>query len=114
VATVDLLHVISGYDRVIVVDAYVSSSNSPGTRVRAQPDDLPSGFGYRSFHTLPFDEMLAMGRQLGMPMPREVVIHGLCVHDPGTFGRKFTPQVARAWRSWADEIVRGESYLPVS
>jgi hydrogenase maturation protease len=108
VATVDLLQVLRGYDRVVVVDAWVSDNAPPGTTIRAVPEDLPRGFGYRSFHTLPFREMLDLGRSLGLPMPREMSIHGLSVEDPATFGQGFTPAVARAWRGWAAAIARTE------
>jgi hydrogenase maturation protease len=108
VATVDLLQVMRGYDRVIVVDAYLSQTDPPGTAVRCGPDDLPRGFGYRSFHTLPFREMLDLGREVGLPMPRMISIHGLSVADPASFGQSFTPAVERAWRLWADEIARQE------
>ena len=108
VATVDLLPIMSGYNRVIVVDAYVSDQDPPGTMVRVTPEELPRGFGYRSLHTLPFREMLEFGREVGLPMPREMVIHGLCVADPATFGEAFTEPVGRTWRPWAEAIARAE------
>ena len=73
VANLDLLPIVKGYDRVVVIDAYLSESDPAGTRVRATPDDLPRGFGYRSFHTLPFRELLDLGRAVGWPMPREIM-----------------------------------------
>jgi hydrogenase maturation protease len=107
-ATIDLLPVIAGYDRVIVVDAYVSDAEPPGTPVCGTPEDLPGGFGYRSNHTLPFRDMLAMGRKWGLPMPRHICIHGLTVAEASTFGQAFTPAVGRAWRPWAEAVARAE------
>jgi len=107
-ASIDLLPIMAGYDRVVVVDAYRSPTAAPGTPVHAAAEELPAGFGYRSPHTLPFAEMLAFGRELGLPMPREVSVHGLCVGDASTFGESFTPAVARAWRRWADGIAAEE------
>jgi len=108
VATVDLITVISGYRRVVVVDALVSADLPPGSRVRAMAEELPKGFGYRSFHTLPFSEMLEIGRRLEMDLPEEIIVHGLVVDDPSTFGEKPTPAVESAWRGWADEIAQME------
>jgi hydrogenase maturation protease len=104
VATIDLLPVIAGYDRLIVIDAYLSPDDPPGTAVRATAEDLPRGFGYRSFHSMPFREMLDLGVKLGMDMPREVSIHGLCVKNASTFGDSFTPEVECVWRLWAEDI----------
>jgi hydrogenase maturation protease len=108
IATIDLLALISGYDRVIIIDAFLSPDLPPGTPVRATPDDLPQGFGYRSFHTLTFREVLDMGRWLGIPLPEKVVIHGLAVNETTTFGEEFSPQVEEAWEPWAEQIARLE------
>jgi len=107
-ASVDLLPIINGYDRVIVVDAFYSPDFPPGMSVRAAPKDLPRGFGYRSLHTMPFQEMLELGETLELEMPREVVIHGLAVAEASTFGETFTPAVDRSWSQWAASIAARE------
>ena len=108
VATIDLLSLISGYDRVVIIDSFVSPELAPGTAVRAVPDDLPQGFGYRSFHSLTFREVVEIGEWLGLPIPSDIVIHGLAVDQTNTFGEEFSPNVAEAWESWAEEIARCE------
>jgi hydrogenase maturation protease len=108
VATIDLLELMSGYRRVIIVDAFTSAELTPGTAVRTTPDDLPAGFGYRSFHTLTFREVLDIGGWLGVPLPSDVVIHGLSVEETTTFREGFSPRVGAAWESWAAEIARRE------
>jgi hydrogenase maturation protease len=108
VANLDLLPLLCGQERVVVVDAYCSVHDPPGTTVCATPDELPHGFGYRSLHTMPFAEMLELGRRLDLPMPQRMTIHGLCVQDAMTFGAGFTPAVERTWRKWARSIVRIE------
>ena len=108
IATIDLLSMMSGYDRVVIVDAFLSRDLPVGTQVRATPEDLPKGFGYRSFHTLTFGEVMELGEWLGVSMPSEVVIHGLSVDQTDTFGEAFSPEVEQAWEGWAEEIVRSE------
>ena len=108
VATIDLLSIMSGYDRVVIVDAFLSPDMPPGTPVRATAQDLPKGFGYRSFHTLTFSEVLELGDWLGVAMPSEVVIHGLAVDETTTFGETLSPRVAEVWQQWAEEIARVE------
>lgn len=109
VATVDLLQEMTGYDRVVIVDAFMDPDLPPGTTLRATPDDLPDGFGYRSFHTLPFKEMLRLGAEIEMRLPDQVVIHGMVVDDAATFGEEFTPPVAAAWERWAAAIAEEEA-----
>ena len=43
VATIDLLPLMSGYDRVVIIDAFLSPDLPPGTPVRTTPADLPRG-----------------------------------------------------------------------
>ncbi len=108
VATVDLLEMISGYHRVVIVDAFQNPDLPAGTTIRTTPDELPDGFGYRSFHTLPFKEMLRIGAELDLPLPAEIVIHGIVVDDVVTFGESFTPLVAAAWPRWSEAIAAEE------
>ena len=108
IATIDLLPLMSGYDRVVIIDAFLSPDLPAGTPVRATPEDLPKGFGYRSFHTLTFREVLEIGEWLGLSMPTFVVIHGLAVDETSSFGEEFSPRVAEVWESWAEEIARCE------
>ena len=108
VATIDLLWMMSGYEKVVIVDSLISPDLPAGTPVRATPETLPAGFGYRSFHTLTFREVVDMGRWLGVPLPGEVVIHGLVVDETATFGEQFSPEVANAWETWAEDIAERE------
>lgn len=108
IATIDILSIISGYERVVIVDSFLSPELPPGTAVRAIPDDLPQGFGYRSFHSLTFREVVEIGEWLGLSIPSEIVIHGLAVDEISTFGEEFSPIVAETWESWAEDIARSE------
>jgi len=108
VATIDLLSIMSGYDRVVIIDAFLSPDLPAGSQIRAAAEDLPKGFGYRSFHTLTFSEVLDLADWLGVSMPTEVVIHGLAVDETTTFGETLSPAVAEVWAQWAEEIARIE------
>lgn len=108
IATIDILSIISGYERVVIVDSFLSPELPPGTAVRAIPDDLPQGFGYRSFHSLTFREVVEIGEWLGLSIPSEIVIHGLAVDEISTFGEGFSTIVAETWESWAEDIARSE------
>lgn len=108
VATIDVLPMMAGYDRVLVIDGLIDSTVPPGTPVRASIDELPNGFGHRSFHTLPLGAAIEFGRDLGLAMPDVIVVHGLTVADPATFGEGLSPAVEVSWRAWADRIVDEE------
>jgi hydrogenase maturation protease len=107
VATIDLALLMSGYDVVHVVDAVMDDALRPGTTVEAAPDDLPGGFGFRSFHTMPFVDALRLAAGAGMATPERVVVHGMVVRRVTDFTEALTPEVAAAWRPWADSIAAG-------
>jgi hydrogenase maturation protease len=72
-AGIDLIGVMSGRRKVIVIDV-VAAEGEPGTVLHLTPDDLPpaSGFG-ASVHDVGIVEALELTRQLGNP-PDEVVL----------------------------------------
>ena len=65
----DLLPIIEGYDRVVILDAIWGQAWEAGRVYRFTPADLPHSFGYRSPHTMDLSNMLAMGRDMGLQMP---------------------------------------------
>ena len=113
VATIDLLPILSGYRHVVVLDAFLSDDLPPGSTIQARPDDLPKGFGFRSFHTLSFREMLRLGVEFDLPMPDDISIHGLVVKEPYTFGERFTEEVEEAWRGGRGRVLFHKSLKPV-
>lgn len=89
----DLLPIIEGYDRVVILDAIWGQAWEAGRVYRFTPADLPHSFGYRSPHTMDLSDMLAMGRDMGLQMPKQIIVLALGVVDPFTFGEELTPAV---------------------
>lgn len=83
---IDLLKLLVGYRRAIVLDAIDDPSLSPGDVVcgRLEPQRaLPARW---SLHTMNLNDVLSFGRALEYPMPGEVWLVGIQVEDAGTFG----------------------------
>jgi hydrogenase maturation protease len=89
----DLLPILDGYDRVVVLDAIWGEAWDAGQVYRYSPSELPHSFGYRSPHTIDFPEMLGIGSQMGFHMPAEVIILTLGVEDPFSFGEELSESV---------------------
>jgi hydrogenase maturation protease len=90
-----LLDEISGYDGLVLVDAVQTGRAAPGCLHEIEPGALP-GVATTSPHFLGVGETLALGRTLGLPMPRQVRIVAVEVADPFTLGTDLTPAVAAA------------------
>lgn len=72
----DLLELLCGYERVILIDA-INGNYPPGTIVQMTPDELlPPNPSALSLHDLDLPQTLAMAKMLGQA-PKEVVIVGI-------------------------------------
>jgi len=106
-----LIDVLSGFDRVLLVDAMLSKQRAPGEWVsfRLSADDSPLQkhpltHNASSTHDLDLPTTLEMGRKLGMPMPSEVWVWGVEASDVETFSEQLTSAVAGAVGPVAEEV----------
>ena len=92
----DLIGMLDGWDRVVVVDAVTLKDLPAGEIVRMDPATLRPSLRLSSVHEIDLPTALELGRRLGRPMPAEVVILGVQAEDPYTLGEELTPPVAAA------------------
>ena len=92
-----LLDVMTGYDRIIMVDAIKTADGSPGDIRRLHPGDLPT-LHSGSTHDLSLIGALALGRGMGMKLPADgdFVIIAVEVEEVWTFGEECTLAVTEA------------------
>jgi hydrogenase maturation protease len=90
-----LLDHMVGYREVLIVDSIQTGAAPPGTLHEVDPEGLKSLAG-RTPHFLGVGETLALGRQLGLPMPDRVRIFAIEVQDPFTLATEMTPALQQA------------------
>ncbi len=94
-----LMEMMVGYDRVILVDAMIKKNGKPGTIHKLTIDDLrdisPTQHSASS-HDTTLVTALDMGHQLGMPLPKEIVIYAIEVENVLDFNDQPTAAVAAA------------------
>ena len=111
VGGLELLDLIAGYERVIIVDAFKTGQSEVGSLLELRPEDLAGGSAMTRHHvSLP--EALELGRQLGFHVPAEVKIYGIEVADSTTFHEQCTPVLQKRIPEIAREIIQRER-LPV-
>jgi hydrogenase maturation protease len=91
---VRLMERLTGYDRAVLVDAAVTGG-VPGEIRRIGPEDLPTQ-RTAAAHGIDLPRALALGRQLGYPMPSEVRIVAIEAASVLEFRDDMTPAVAAA------------------
>ncbi|HEU5171634.1 MAG TPA: hydrogenase maturation protease [Gemmatimonadales bacterium] len=90
-----LMDLILDADRLIVVDALLSGTAAAGTIHVIREDEVRVAFG-PSPHYTGLWEVLALGRALGLAVPRDVVIVAVEAADCGTMGGTMHPSVRGA------------------
>ena len=93
-----LLSVITGYERVILVDAIQTPDGKAGDIYRLHPNDLRTSRHAGSSHDLTLPGALALGRSLDMALPedQEITIIAIQADDVQTLGEECTPSVTAA------------------
>lgn len=94
----NLLDLIVGYEKVVIIDAIMTEGGVPGTIYRLRPEDFTrSVHPGTPMHGLNFPTVLEIGKKL-MPaeMPREIVIFAVEVKEIETFTEEMTPEVQAA------------------
>jgi hydrogenase maturation protease len=107
-----LMERLVGCDRAILVDAIQTRDGVPGAIYRLTLDDLPT-LHADAIHDASLKAALAVGRQLGAKLPREIVVIGIEAINLWDFSETLSPQVAasvpRAAGRVLDELANGES-----
>ena len=112
VAGFDILDLLAGFDRAVIVDSIRTPAGSPGSVYRLLPEDLPTTERLGSMHEINLSTALAVAREMGIEMPREVVVYAVEVEDDRTFGETCTSQVEKAISMVATLAIR-EARAPV-
>lgn len=102
-----LLDLMSGYERVIIVDAIQTVKGKAGHVYRLSLPDLSPPHYFSGTHSIDLVSALELGAKLGLAVPLEVIIFAVEVADITTFSEECTPEVERAIPEVID-LVLGE------
>lgn len=98
-----LLDYIVGFDRLVLVDAIQTQQAPPGFVHEIEGMDLKV-LPTISPHFLGVSEVLALGRELGFAMPKEVRIFAIEVQDPFTVSTQMTSALQTALPGIAERV----------
>lgn len=99
VGGLNLIDVFTGYSRVIVFDGIHTRGGRPGDWYHFTAARLRSTAHLSNVHDANLATALALGRELGVPLPDDEQIHVLAVEieDDETFGTELSPALTRAY-----------------
>ena len=105
-AGLNLLDLISGYDKLILIDAIQTVGGGIGEVYRLEASDLASTLHTCSPHDVNLATALELGKGIGMDLPREIIIFAIEVKDVTTFSEKYTPEVREAIAVAKDMVIQ--------
>ncbi len=93
----ELLDVVRGYDKVVIIDAIQTTNGRPGELHILEEKDFEKSIHGSSPHGINIATALALGRKL-VPdeMPKEVVFFAVEAEDLVNVSENLTPKVAKA------------------
>ncbi|MBU4255930.1 MAG: hydrogenase maturation protease [Candidatus Thermoplasmatota archaeon] len=101
--TVDIISLISGYDRVFVVDAVKTKNGKAGEIHKLGSENLRQTMGH-SVHDIDLSTMLKTGEKLGIKMP-EIIIYGVEVDNIDRFNEGLSKDVEAAVPTLVEKIM---------
>jgi hydrogenase maturation protease len=102
----NLLDILVGYDRAIIVDAIQTRDGTVGDVYNLRSDDFESCLHVSCVHDIDFATTLELGRTMGLQLPRDIAIVAVEVQDVTTFGEECTPLVQVAISTAVDMVLQ--------
>jgi hydrogenase maturation protease len=106
VGGLNLIEVIEGYDRVIVLDSMMTAGGVPGTWYAFDARALRETLNLRNVHDANFATALELGRAMGTRLPTDDEIHVFAVEvaETATFSETMSATLEAAFPELAAEI----------
>ncbi len=96
---------LSGYDEVIIVDAFQAPDTRPGRIRQVEMSQISGSARLMSVHEIGLEAAFELARTLDIPMPGRVSIIGIEADDVYEFGEEMSPDVAAAVGPVVEDII---------
>jgi hydrogenase maturation protease len=106
VAGFTLMELMTGWKRVILLDAIQFEGLEPGAVIRIEPEDLHTSLRIRSVHDIDLPTALELGRRMGLEMPVKLTIIGIQAEDMLTLGECMTESAERGMNKAVDLVLQ--------
>ena len=104
VGGLELLEYIQGYHTVIFIDAIRTKDGTPGTVYQLSPENFNTTIHLSSIHDVSFLTSVALGKKLGLDMPRRIYIIAVEIVEDRIFDDNFSPQIREKYERIFNEV----------
>jgi hydrogenase maturation protease len=108
VGGLNILDLVTGYDRLIVFDSIRGWGGPPGAWYAMTGESFRETMNLTNVHDANFTTALELGRQMGthLPGPEDVHIFAVEIVDNMTFSESMTPEMEAAYPALRAAVVR--------
>lgn len=111
-AGLNLLDLIVGYSKLIIVDSIqVSSNNELGHIFKLEVNQLNSSNSHFNSHDIDFSKLFKIGKKLGMKLPRKIKIYGIGIFFVKGFEQKCNSRLGKMIPDITQYIINQELSL---
>ncbi len=108
VSGLSILDLVSGYDKLIVIDSIRTGKGNPGDLYSFGLEELEGTEYMSSPHAINFATAFELGRLLDISMPRFIRIYAVEVEDNETFGNDLSENILWKLTQIVGEIIERE------
>jgi hydrogenase maturation protease len=108
VGGLNLLELVAGYERLIVIDSIRTRGGVPGNWYSFDGTALKETMNLNNIHDTNFATAVELGRRMGMQIPDDDRIHiwAVEVKENSTFSDRMTPALETGYAEISEEIFR--------
>jgi len=107
-AGIALLDLVTGYNKLIIIDSIETEKGKPGDLYKLGLEDLKPAKDLSSSHGIGIATAFELGQRLGYSMPKYTSIYAVEIKDNTSFGEKCTREVKERIPFIAKQIIKGE------
>ena len=104
VGGLELLEYIQGYQTVIFIDAIRTRDGIPGTVYQLAPENFNTTIHLSSIHDVSFLTSVALGKKLGLDMPRRIYIIAVEIVEDRIFDDNFSPLIQQKYEEIFNKV----------
>lgn len=102
---IDLLDIINGYKRVIIIDTMKTRQGIPGNVELIDIRDIKRTMHLTEFHNVSFSTIMSLGEMLDYNMPKQVHIIAIEIVEDKTFNLEISHRLQKRYETIVDRVV---------
>lgn len=109
---IEILDIISGYNRLILIDVIKTGMAEIGTINKYDVLDFKNSIHLSSPHQLNFPSVIEFAKKIGIPIPEVIDIFTIEVEDIYTFAEECSSKIKKKIPKIAKEIIKQSGLRP--